>query len=396
MSMRVWILGAGFSRPLGGPLLNELMRPEVRNHLEASYPRKVFKRMDDLFHEIVLHLYAYGSRFKEGTPPGVPAQAGELIWTDAEQFLDYLDTAASKGENSPAFHRLNSILNEIRYTSWGKSIPAHPSSVLKLSQAAKRLIAGSCSAFLAGADPSTERWEPFLKWARQLGSEDTVITFNYDCVPEVLNKQTKTISVVPLGQGSYVFPNARLLKLHGSVNWKIEGFVPDGQGIPTGQEPIQAVPQPDFDFALKCEDHELAIASPGPMKQAVSAGWFGELWDTAERAIREASAITFIGFRFPPSDSHARGRLLGAIARNDSPYLAVHTVLGPNSPDASRLRQLLRFSLSDRVPNPVGQRPNTNPLSRSYTLIDHPLYGEDFLSVFPMGWITQAWQVQTP
>lgn len=394
MSTRVWILGAGFSRPLGGPLLNELMRPEVRKHLEASYPKKDFKQLDSTFHDIVLRLYGYGSRYRDGRFPSLTDGDGEFIWADAEQFLDYLDTAVSGGVASPAFHRISSVLEDISQ-SWGTSIPSNANSMLKLSRAAKRLVAGSCSAFLAGADPSTERWEPFLKWARQLGPEDTIITFNYDCVPELLNKQTNTISVVLPELVNNYFPKARLMKLHGSVNWKIEGLAPDAESIPTGQETIKVVPQQDFDFALKCGDHELAIASPGPIKRAVSAGWLGKLWETAEAAIREANAITFIGFRFPPSDSHARGRLLGAISRNDSSYLAVHTVLGLNSPDAPRLRQLLRFSLSGRMSQPVGQSPGSNPSNRSYTLIDHPLYGEDFLSVFPMGWITQAWQVQS-
>jgi hypothetical protein len=234
-----------------------------------------------------------------------------------------------------------------------------------------------------------------MKWAKSLGANDTIITFNYDCVIELLNKVSRNIHVVRLGGDQGSPGRARLLKLHGSVNWKISGLEPDGSMLPTGKESsIKVEPQDDFDFALKCEDHELAIASPGPIKKAVSAGWLAELWDEAERAIRDADAVVFVGYRFPPSDSHARERLLSALASNTRPYLAVHTVLGLHSPDTPRLTQLLRFALSTREPQPFNEHPSSDPNLRRYTLANHPLYGEDFLSVFPPSWLTNAYLIR--
>lgn len=392
MAKRVWILGAGFSRPLGGPLLPDLMRPEVKANLGATYPEAPYRQGDDGLHDLVLQIYGYGSRYQQGNFGSLTKPEGENIWADAEQFLDYLDTAVAGGPSSPAFKRLTNVV-EFLANSFRLGTN-DVKQVLRLSRAAKRLVAGTCSAFLTGADPNTERWEPYVKWATRLGSNDTIITFNYDCVLELLNRRSKNIHVVRLG-GDHGSPGcAPLLKLHGSVNWKISGLAPDDSTLPKGEEQIEVLPQDDFDFSLKCLDHELAIASPGPIKKAVSAGWFAELWDIAARAIEDADAVVFIGYRFPPSDSHARQRLLTALSRNSRPYLAVHTVLGLGSPDTPRLTQLLRFALSEREPQPFGERPSRDNTLRRYTLANHPLFGEDFLSVFPENWLTDAYLIR--
>src|SRR5205823_2681786 len=96
-------------------------------------------------------------------------------------------------------------------------------------------------------------------------------------------------------------------------------------------------------LALDCGDDELSIAAPGPSKQSLSAGAFQPYWEQAMEALRTASAIVFVGYRFPPTDAEARERLLGAIRENTQEYLAVHTVLGPstNSDDSRRLSGLV-------------------------------------------------------
>src|SRR5690606_24102416 len=47
---------------------------------------------------------------------------------------------------------------------------------------AKRIIASEVCEFRA----PTERSKPYVRWLRRLTEEDTVVTFNYDCVPERL------------------------------------------------------------------------------------------------------------------------------------------------------------------------------------------------------------------
>jgi hypothetical protein len=83
MAKRVWILGAGFSRPLGGPLLPDLMRPEVIANLDATYPAAPYQR-DKGQHQVVLKTYGYGTNFQQGRPRGTEGLPGENIWSDAE------------------------------------------------------------------------------------------------------------------------------------------------------------------------------------------------------------------------------------------------------------------------------------------------------------------------
>ena len=38
----VWILGAGFSKPLGGPLLVDLFAPNAIQEMEAQFPPETY------------------------------------------------------------------------------------------------------------------------------------------------------------------------------------------------------------------------------------------------------------------------------------------------------------------------------------------------------------------
>ncbi len=105
----------------------------------------------------------------------------------------------------------------------------------------------------------------------------------------------------------------------------------------------------------------------------------------AEQAVREARAIVFVGYRFPPTDSYSRERLLGAVMQNaTSDHVAVHTVLGPDTsgPDSRRLLAMLRYALGrgNRMPVRPERLPSAS-LSEYYSLIAQPLFAEDFLSL---------------
>jgi hypothetical protein len=105
--------------------------------------------------------------------------------------------------------------------------------------------------------------------------------------------------------------------------------------------------------------------------------------------LREAEVIVFLGYRFPPSDSFARTTLFAAIQQNTNPYLRIHAVLGPNIAHqaSARLEALLRAFLEGvgsrkrrerHTPDGSGGEGNT------YSLIQQPLYVEDFLSALSM------------
>ncbi len=76
------------------------------------------------------------------------------------------------------------------------------------------------------------------------------------------------------------------------------------------------------------------------------AGRLGELWTMAEAVLKNATAVVFVGYRFPPSDASSRRRLFMGLIQNEQPYLALHTVLGPDKSDpaTARIRSLLLHS----------------------------------------------------
>lgn len=64
----VWILGAGFSRPLGGPLLPQLLAVSSWVQLGSRFPRD---KHPNLYVEGIneaLVLYHHGRNFKDGNP----------------------------------------------------------------------------------------------------------------------------------------------------------------------------------------------------------------------------------------------------------------------------------------------------------------------------------------
>jgi len=92
----VWILGAGFSRPLGGPLLKDLLQLDCFAALEASYPKGDYPKLHSPHCQAVHALYHAGSTDSDDSKNGriVHGLGRQRIWSNPEEFLDYLDTAA--------------------------------------------------------------------------------------------------------------------------------------------------------------------------------------------------------------------------------------------------------------------------------------------------------------
>ncbi len=120
--------------------------------------------------------------------------------------------------------------------------------------------------------------EPYVSWARNLGAEDTIVSFNYDRVCETTGARTIDVAAVRSG-GVYQNPTcAMLYKLHGSVDWRVtddgitimENFHSDRTLGVQGENPI-----------------DLCIGTPGPSKRSAAQRLL-PLWDAAMEAIRNA------------------------------------------------------------------------------------------------------------
>ena len=82
----VWILGAGFSKGLGGPLIQDLLAHREEKVLESFFPKNVYgEAAKDLFK--VRLFFNYGLELH--------------YWDHAEHFLDLVESAAA--EKGPDF-----------------------------------------------------------------------------------------------------------------------------------------------------------------------------------------------------------------------------------------------------------------------------------------------------
>ena len=376
----VWVLGAGFSKSLGGPLLADLLSETHRRRLTEEYatvlvegghkPAGPGPEKPKLFAsteaEALYRLFSHG------------INAG--MWHDAEQFLDYVD---SQTRHETLRGDFGTLLQEALRSTKIRTAPLHSE---RLNHVAKRIIAAQCCVFLKRNPTSLERWQPYIRWISKLRHTDTIVSFNYDRVvetaansPEAQKSGAAGIHVLTFDTSDNwdielsdckIADRPVLTKLHGSVDWKRD---PTKQ--PPGRIPYRTSKQ--LDFAVSADpNHELAICTPGGSKQDKTDSDLKALWEYAKNKLKEAHAIVFLGYSFPRSDAKARAVIMDAIAENRyggrRAFLKMHVVLGNYADAAARLKSLLVHA-AERSGR---RRPN------SYEIVDQSLFVEDFLSVF--------------
>jgi hypothetical protein len=255
----VWILGAGFSVPLGGPLFKDLISWQTLDAYVGLTDQLGGADCMD-WGDAVVFIY------RAGLAPH------RQWWRDAEQFLDVLDVLRRPDPGTLAFriqNEMSKIADEGKFPDHGQeyAVKIDVRSILtnldfkRLRLEAIRFVAGACSHFLIAADATkdskleyvrtSEVWEPYIRWSGMLQRGDTVITFNYDRVLRVLELASKFPDLVnplkfflPLKHDAKFPEDGRWVTqcpLHGHLYWELG---PDGDVI-----------QRDDNVALK--DHAL-------------------------------------------------------------------------------------------------------------------------------------------
>jgi hypothetical protein len=339
--------------------------------------------MDDL-----MWLYHYGRKFVDGrilswvaSTVSNSQEPGELLWEHAEDFLAFLD---STGESDVKRKRALDMINR----NPRRLAKEKAKDLFEVRKAARRHLAAEVSYFLR--DPTFEKWLPYHNWSNAIvGDDDVIVTFNYDCLleqlptivdtPTVKSSEPGRITVLDSDTIAKWPPGPKALKLHGSTSWVLDRDSNDEWQVvtkspeyavrcyqkdeseiisklpksPAGQTIIsrKAYKKGDGQPGYLREAHDvdlLVMSTPGPTKfrnNFVLRPW----WDKAVEALRDAGAIVFIGYRFPPSDTHALKTLLGAVSENNDPSLKLHTVLGPKlDDDTARLEQLLQYATKSK------------------------------------------------
>lgn len=341
---RVWILGAGFSRPLGAPLLNEIFTEASFSLSQAAFPGSEFPAYGTCKPRNVLTAYELGGGDAGRRPP-----QGQLrgLWFNPEQFIERLTM----------FHEETKVWPDVLTRQTGIDTS-------RLLESAKRQFAAEVSEFLMPKpDLASERWEAHKRWVRGLDPDrDAIITFNYDLVIEhllsedVAGKDAEFVISAERGKVPLTMP---VLKMHGSVDWReIDGKLHrDDRQL----------------SALTCKEDELAIGVPGAHKTAFSKRhpW---LWEIAKQLIANAASLHFVGYRLPETDGLALKTICDALRNGFDRYprLNVNVVLGPNpSPDRNRLDAIVR-----RL-NPFGASPSLQD-----SVCVHNMWTQDYFNTF--------------
>jgi hypothetical protein len=373
----VWVLGTGFSQPLGGPMLNDLLSEPSLRVIKTLYSGLHLHKKDETGYSFAQRVIAIFQNYLKR--PDAP-----FVWENAEAFLDYIDTAALDND-----HPSRAIFAELVTHFIGESwVERYTPEVVR--SVARQLISAQCCAFLKGARPDTEKWSPYHRWLHHLvGPKDTIITFNYDRVLEDLDSnhvsegtihqprpEEKFLHfVVPKhGDGpSHPGMRARVLKLHGSTDWRREQLKGHSEKSPRVSFHSEA---PEYSLTCQNPDEQIAIATPGDGKQS-AVKELAPLWTAATNAISDAHSIVFMGYRFPPTDIEALSRLTDAIPGMErSDFLSLHTVLGPARNDATeRLAEVLEYKT--RAKGRTGDVGNWG-----HKVAVHRLYTQDFMTVF--------------
>lgn len=185
-----------------------------------------------------------------------------------------------------------------------------------------------------------------------LEAQDTVISFNYDCVMD--HALRSTASGKWNAQYGYTFRTPKrvsghehwsapdppkairdtiyLIKLHGSLNWQL----PSGDGALTDEINLKSR------LYQQRGTPRFTIIPPENQKD-VEYGNFKFLWSNAERAIRNAKTIALVGFSFTPTDLHVDSLFRFALAGGN---LETLVIVNPNRDHRQRVRHVFSKELA--------------------------------------------------
>lgn len=210
-----------------------------------------------------------------------------------------------------------------------------------------------------GHDPDCEYHTNLI---RCLGSEDTILTFNYDwLLDSTLKKHGLGIWNPRIGYGvpafeigakgrntdfwacsdprtgRPVFPSEsiRLLKLHGSMNW----FPVTGNSRRSRLHLRQRWWAQNG--SIECE------IVPPEWNKPVRSGIYRQLWRMARARLMETSAIAVIGYSFPQNDLHTQA--LMRVDAHSAETLEYLIVVNPDKACRERIRNTLSARISRRT-----------------------------------------------
>ena len=349
MCRTVWIVGAGFSYPLGAPLFGQLYgeaNARLSNILASRYtndPSRAARYRVARTEALSVYSILCAS--------GVCRNPEEFLQKLCDAFeyqgpiWDYIQGDVRqeiirkkfRGDESRESREAENQKNELTPADY----------LAEIVGGARDELALEVSLFLDQRESGfeSEKWEVYSGWLRKLKpGKDVIITFNYDQAIERLDDSLhvhpieKKIEVVhPHSVGASDSNRVPLYKLHGSVGWSLPKTVASEK-----QHKVEPIVSKSFlDYANQNLYPMIFVPGPEKMKFAKNL----RFWDGAMNEIAKASIVNFIGYRFPESDMYAQSRICSAM-----PFCQTNVVLGSNtSNEARRMDGLLRPIVSSNL-----------------------------------------------
>ncbi|MBK8173482.1 MAG: hypothetical protein IPK60_24540 [Sandaracinaceae bacterium] len=350
----VWVLGAGFSQPLGAPVTANLFSQKTANRMRTEFEGAPG------YTDIADVAGYYAQPGADGTVTPSP----DSPWSSVEEFLAVVEHAAQARTDDPISRLVSQRLPN--------------ADLQKLPKMVRRYLAMACSYFIprdtAGL-ANREAWRPYFKWKSRLDAGDTIITFNYDEVVETVCENDIN-ALAPGWTGELDPSRPTLLKLHGSAGWA------------RTSKDVQAVGARE----VVRLDLDPLIGVPGPSKPLV-AKHCADLWGLASTALSKAESVIIVGYRFAETDDDAKAHILGALNKNASEPLTVRIALGPdvNHVDVRRVSGLCEWALRARRPrllDQVGSSRDAVLADAKTPVIDAvPMFSQDFIA------LAERWQL---
>lgn len=301
MVKHAYIVGAGFSRPLGGPLFTDLLTMEywkVHSDMEIS---------DDIRQCLVLLHRA------EGRP--IDEILGLTERLNAEEVIALLEWCS----RNPATKRASLVCDAFPVIPAKLKYKTNEEFLTVLNTQLKRLIACQCNSFTQLLEADSDTTAPYKSWLQGLTSDDTIITFNYDTAIETL---AFTCGIeFPRAPTEYKSNQPRIIHVHGCVDW-----------IKSGNKLL-------YEHQGYLRDNDLCIGLPGLEKAKITEiAEMKSLWMSMRHAINEAEVVSIVGYSMPATDNMARQAILASLKHGQR----VNFVLGGDSFTSGRMQSLIQ------------------------------------------------------
>lgn len=324
MKKTVIFLGAGASKADGAPLQRELFK---------SY----FKACED--EELNQRLNLKDSRVKE------------LVDKYFKNFFDFTDSFDYRNAEFPTFEEALGILdlaierNEKYRKELGNLYKYRMALIFSMAQAIQYKIESSKSGVQG------ESHNKLIKNLKDVIEEGdiTFISTNYDIILDnVLGNVFEEVDYgfYPIGKFDCVQNGVKLLKIHGSLNWK---YCPVCKSIEarTGQEvTLSIVDNPGAVKCNNCQSDAQYIIVPPTYYKDMNNVYLANIWNNAEHLLREAEHIIFSGYSLPSADMHIKYLLKRAEINRDKNKEFKATVINyyPNKIKGAIQKEQNRYS----------------------------------------------------